>query len=99
MTDYPLYDIRPENEVVMDRIVKTPEQIGAAIRQARHHDKLTQAQLADLAGTVQKQISLIEAGNQGVRIDTICNVLAALSLNFEITATGQTHVPRVEDIF
>ena len=83
----------------MDRIVKTPEQIGAAIRQARHSSRLTQTQLADLAGTVQKQMSLIEAGNQGVRIDTICNVLAALSLNFAIADTPQNNMPRVEDIF
>lgn len=83
----------------MSKAYKTPEQIGAAISQARREKNLTQSQLADLAGTTQKQISLIEAGSQGVRIDKICNVLAALRFSFALVSAQKQNVSRVEDVF
>jgi HTH-type transcriptional regulator / antitoxin HipB len=83
----------------MDTIARTPQQIGIAIQQARRRANLTQAQLADRAGTLQKQISMIEAGHQGVRIDTICNVLAALSLNISLTSATHNQASKIEDIF
>jgi HTH-type transcriptional regulator / antitoxin HipB len=83
----------------MDMVARIPQQIGLAIQQARRHANLTQAQLAAKAGTVQKQISAIETGHQGVRIDTICNVLAALGLEFKISPRASSQALRIEDIF
>lgn len=86
-------------EIPMENIARTPKQIGNIIRSFRTQNKLTQAKLADKAGTLQRQISLIESGSDTLRIETICNVLAALDLIIKIEPISAQYAPKIEDIF
>jgi len=68
----------------MDRLARSPKQLGLVIRQRRAAKGLTQTQLADLVGTGQKTISKIENGNPATRVDTLFSILAALDLEADI---------------
>jgi len=83
----------------MATIARTPAQIGAAIRRTREAKKLTQSALADLAGTKQGLISQIERGHPGTRLETVCNVMAALELDMSLTMRGSGKSKSIEDVF
>lgn len=68
---------------------RSPDQIGAIIRRRRKGLKLSQSKLGERAGLRQETISIIESGNPATRLDTILAVLAALDLEFHVTARGQ----------
>ena len=44
----------------MSQIARSPRQLGAAIQRQRQERGLTQTQLAQLAGTKQKMVSIID---------------------------------------
>lgn len=69
-------------------LARSPDQIGAIIRRHRRKLKLSQNELGERAGLRQETISLIETGNAATRIDTILAILAALDLEFQVTARG-----------
>lgn len=52
--------------------------IGSLVRDARRHNGLTQAQLAERLGTSQSAINRIEAGKQNLSLDTIGRISSAL---------------------
>lgn len=83
----------------MDTKARTPKQIGELIRHYRKEQSLTQAKLADKAGTLPRQISLIETGSETLKIETICNVIAALGLVMKIEKQIASNAPKIEDIF
>lgn len=69
-------------------LARSPDQIGAIIRRHRRKLNLSQSKLGERAGLRQETISLIETGNPATRIDTILAILAALDLEFQVTARG-----------
>lgn len=83
----------------MSQIARSPRQLGAAIQRQRQERGLTQTQLAQLAGTKQKMVSIIEAGHEGVRLSTIFDLLRALDL--ELTVARRSSVSEFDtlDIF
>jgi HTH-type transcriptional regulator/antitoxin HipB len=83
----------------MKHIARTPKQIGSIIRRMRTDKHMTQTDLAEKVGTVQKKISTIEAGQSGARIDTICNIMAALDLDIVVTQRDKSTSQNIEDIF
>ncbi len=70
-------------------LARSPDQIGAIIRRYRRKLKLSQSELGERAGLRQETISLIETGNPATRINTILAILAALDLEFQVTARGR----------
>jgi putative transcriptional regulator len=54
--------------------------LGARIRQYRSLRCLTQAQLAQAAGTTRKTINLIENGNQQPNLDILLGICRALEI-------------------
>ena len=68
----------------MDRLGRSPEQIGAAIREARTRSGLSQAELGRRAGLRQSTISQIETGHGPAKLDTIFAVLTALELELVV---------------
>jgi HTH-type transcriptional regulator/antitoxin HipB len=70
-------------------LARSPDQIGAIIRRNRKRMELSQSELGERAGLRQETISLIETGNPATRIDTILAILAALDLEFQVTARGR----------
>jgi HTH-type transcriptional regulator/antitoxin HipB len=83
----------------MKHTARTPSQIGSIIRRIRTEKNMTQTDLAERVGTVQKKISTIETGQSGARIDTICNIIAALDLDIVITPRDKNSSKDIEDIF
>jgi HTH-type transcriptional regulator/antitoxin HipB len=70
-------------------LARSPDQIGAIIRRNRKRMGLSQSELGERAGLRQETISLIETGNPATRIDTVLAILAALDLEFQVTARGR----------
>ena len=85
--------------VDMDTLARTPKQIGSLIQRARTQRDWTQRHLADRAGLRQATISAIESGETPAKLDTILAVLAALDLEFRVTARSKGEASDIEEIF
>lgn len=66
-------------------ILRTPEQIGAAIRARRVELRVTQKDLAMTCGTGLRFISDLEKGKPTCHIGKVLQVIQALGLEFRIT--------------
>ena len=61
---------------------------------ARRQAKLTQADLAALAGTSQAAVSAYESGKRSPSVDTLCRLLAAAGFEVRMRlAAPDTHEP------
>ena len=83
----------------MDQIARTPKQIGDAIRRSRRSNGTSQSETGTKAGLRQETLSKIENGNPAARIDSICDVLAALDLELVIRPRSKGKLADIEDIF
>lgn len=79
-------------------IARSPEQLGRVLRNRRRDLELTQTDLAKKIGSYQKTISKIEAGQPGVKLQTLFDVITALDLEFKIQSRS-TSKSRIEDLF
>ena len=80
-------------------IARSARQIGTAIRKMRRKVSLSQTELGEKAGLRQATISQIENGESGTKIETICNVLTALNLEFTIKNRSKASGEDIEAIF
>jgi len=81
-----------------DQIARTPKQMGEALRRRRRHLGLQQKALGEVAGLRQATISRLEAGEAGLRLSTLFEVLTALEM--ELVIRPRTKVPiDVEELF
>ena len=80
-------------------IARSPQQVGRLIQGFRHERGLNQTQLAQLAGLRQEMISKIETGQSGVKLSTVCELLAALDLEMTIAPRSKSSTDDIEDIF
>lgn len=69
---------RPEERV------RTPEEIGQAIREARSGQGLTQEEVALLTGTHRNRIQEVEAGHATERLRIVLAIIAELGLELVI---------------
>ena len=68
----------------MRTLVQSPLALGRALRDARRRKRLTQQQLADLAGVTQATVSNVERGVSRVSLTTLLRILAALKLELTV---------------
>ncbi len=61
-----------------------PASLGAVIRERRRYHRLTQSELAGLAGTGVRFVSELERGKPGAEIGKIMDVLAVLGLRLQV---------------
>jgi HTH-type transcriptional regulator/antitoxin HipB len=80
-------------------IARSPQQLGHLIQQFRRQRNLTQTELARLAGQRQEMVSKIETGQGGVKLSTVCDILAALDLEMTIGPRSKSSSMDIEDIF
>lgn len=80
-------------------IARSPQQLGRLIQRARQRKGINQTQLANLAGLRQEMISKVETGHGGVRLSTVCAILAALGLEMTIAERSRSSSADIEDIF
>lgn len=59
--------------------------IAFQLKELRLQKKLSQQQLADIAGIDKSQISKIEKGNRNLTIETIVRIVKALGGSFDLT--------------
>lgn len=59
--------------------------IALAVRLARQHHQMTQAQLAGLSGTGLRFISELERGKPTLALNKVVAVLSALGLGLEVS--------------
>lgn len=64
--------------------IKTPNDFGAAVRQAREKAGMSQGQLALQIGTTQARVSRFESGDGGINFRTVLQILAALKLQIKL---------------
>ncbi|WOF74440.1 helix-turn-helix domain-containing protein [Parvibaculaceae bacterium PLY_AMNH_Bact1] len=79
-------------------VVRSPKQLGQAVRNRRLELKLTQIELAQKIGSYQKTISRLEAGEPGIKTQTMFDVITALDLEFTIQSRSKSK-SRIEDLF
>lgn len=83
----------------MDQIARTPKQIGDAIRRQRRKFGLNQTGIGDKTKLRQATISAVENGATGTQLGTLCDILAALDLEFVIRPRTKAKPAEIEDIF
>lgn len=81
----------------MDQIARTPKQLGDAIRRQRRKLGLSQTGIRAKTRLRQATISAVENGAPGTQLGTLCDMLAALDLEFVIRT--RTKPAEIEDIF
>ncbi len=59
-------------------------QLGAAIKKSRRNLKLSQTELADLAGVSLNYVSKLESGQPKAQLDKLLDVLTILGLEFSL---------------
>ena len=69
--------------------IRTPTELGAAIRQAREVAGISQTELAAKIGTSQARISRFEGGDGATNLRTVLEILAALKLLIELRPESQ----------
>jgi len=68
--------------------ISNPAALGLQVRSKRRQDRLTQAELAALAGTGTRFISDLENGKATLELGRVLIVLAALGLNLVVEPRG-----------
>ena len=64
-----------------------PNGIGELIRKVRHYKRVSQKDVAELAGVSHNTVSTLESGKNAAQIDTIVKVFRALELDVHVGTT------------
>ena len=83
----------------MKLMARNAHQVGTALRRIRTAQNMTQTELSLRSGVRQATISTIEAGHPGTRLETICQIFAALELEFIIAPRASDARPNIAEIF
>lgn len=74
-------------------IVANAVELGRVVRQARKTLRLTQAELADLAGCGVVFVTQLEGGKATVQLDKVLAVLSVLDLRLALVPAGEAPPP------
>lgn len=80
-------------------IVRTPAQLGAALRRQRRALNLSQDELAERVSLRQGTVSALETGAPGTKLQTLMDALSALGLEIVLRPRSSAPVPDVEDLY
>jgi HTH-type transcriptional regulator / antitoxin HipB len=83
----------------MNQIARSPSQVGNLIQKFRKLRGMSQTELAERSGMRQELISKIESGQNGAKISSICDLLAALDLEMTIGPRTKSSSADIADIF
>ncbi|KCZ48466.1 helix-turn-helix domain-containing protein [Hyphomonas sp. CY54-11-8] len=83
----------------MSDLVRSPKQLGVALRRVRRAKALTQADLASRAGMRQGTVSQIENGLETVKLATVMDLLRALDLEIVVQPRTKGSHSDIEDLF
>tara|TARA_B100000678_G_scaffold276618_1_gene269640 strand:+ start:372 stop:623 length:252 start_codon:yes stop_codon:yes gene_type:complete len=83
----------------MQKIVRSPIQLGTLIRRARKDRGWSQSQLAGYSGLRQELVSKIETGHEGTKLSSIHALFAALDLELVVEARNARPTKDIGDVF
>ncbi len=83
----------------MSHIARSPKQMGNIIQRTRKQRRMTQTELAVIAGLRQEMISKIETGHEGTKLSSIYALFAALNLDLIVDDRSGKPTKNIEDIF
>jgi len=83
----------------VQKVARSVDDLGHILRQHRHTNNLTQAELASQAQTHQRLISRLEVGGLSRSIELIFKVLSVLDLEIEIRPRQKTSAQDIADMF
>ncbi|MBC7285822.1 helix-turn-helix domain-containing protein [Hoeflea sp.] len=83
----------------MSELVRSPKQLGVALRRFRRTHGLTQTELAKRAGVRQGTVSQVETGLETVKLSTVMDLLRALDLEVVIQPRTKGSHSDIEGIF
>jgi HTH-type transcriptional regulator / antitoxin HipB len=76
--------------MLMGKVIRSNNDLGAAIRQARKSKNLRQVDVAQKASVRQALVSDIENGATTAKLDSVIRLLAALDLDLSIVPRRTT---------
>ncbi|MFV0334934.1 MAG: helix-turn-helix domain-containing protein [Tropicimonas sp.] len=83
----------------MVELVRSPKQLGVALRRFRRAQALTQTEMAERAGVRQATVSQVETGLETVKLSTVMGMLRALDLEIVVQPRTKGSHSDIEDIF
>ncbi|KLN61661.1 XRE family transcriptional regulator [Kiloniella spongiae] len=83
----------------MKQLIRTPKDMGRAIREARKDQKLTQKELAVKSGVWQETISKLENGAASTKLETLFDLIAALDLEVLMQTRSKGETTDMDDLF
>ena len=83
----------------MENYARTPKQIGEILHRIRRNFPMSQKELAEISGLWQETISKIESGARGTKLETLCDILAALDYEMMIIPRRKSSPSEIEDMF
>lgn len=79
--------------------MRTPKQVGEAIRFQRRKRGLKQSEVGEKTKLRQATISIVEAGDPGTQLSTLCDILTALDLELVVRLRTKATKSSIEKIF
>jgi HTH-type transcriptional regulator/antitoxin HipB len=73
----------------MNMYIRSPKELGVQIMNERRKLQLTQNQVAEETGIMQKTISALENYPERAQVETLFRILSALNLNLYLSPKGQ----------
>jgi HTH-type transcriptional regulator/antitoxin HipB len=83
----------------MMELVRSPRQLGAALRRFRRERALTQAQLGQRAGLRQGTVSQVENGLEAAKLSTVMDLVRALDLEVILQPRTKGSEKEIEEMF
>lgn len=83
----------------MQRVARSPAQIGAIVQRERRTRGITQAQLGARTGRRQATISKLEKGEPATQLSTLFDVLTALNLDLVVGERRKGSRMNFENLF
>lgn len=83
----------------MKELVRSPKQLGAALRRFRKDRALTQVQLAQRTGLRQGTISQLENGLETIKLRTAMELIRALDLELVVQPRTKASPKDIEALF
>lgn len=80
-------------------IVRTPSQLGAALRRRRRDLRLSQGAVGARIGARQATVSNAESGASDTRLSTLMDLLAALNLELVVRPRDAADRPSLDELF
>ncbi|MEE4296129.1 MAG: helix-turn-helix domain-containing protein [Wenzhouxiangella sp.] len=80
-------------------LVRSPTQLGTALRRFRRERKMTQTELASRAGLRQATVSQAENGLETVKLNTLMDLVRALDLEVVLRPRTKGSHKDIEELF